>query len=343
MIGASLLCLAPATADFLAPAAADAQIVESVGTRALGMGGAFVAVASDSTATWWNPAGIAAGPFVDIGWGRDRLEVTEEAPAWRHKNSWFALGTPALGLSYYRLRITDFPSATSGGAAATDRPVQSLAMSQLGVTIVRTLVSGVHVGTTLKRVRGVVRTGPLDNASLSDSAALSDALEQGESLEGGDFQSRYDLDVGFIAVSGPLRLGGTVRNVREPEFFGAGGSSDESAAGMQLPRQVRVGAAFDGAAVGSIPLTVALDADVRTYMTTAGERRMIALGAEQWMFNRRVAVRVGGRVNTRGTRESVATVGLTVAAGGGLYLDGHAVRGGLEDERGWGLATRISF
>jgi len=306
------------------------------------MGGAFVAVASDSTATWWNPAGIAAGPFVDIGWGRDRLEVTEQAPAWRHKNSWFALGTPAIGLSYYRLRVTDIPAAVPGAAAVAGRAVQSLALSQLGVTVVRTLVSGVHVGTTLKRVRGIVRDGAL-GGDLSDATALSAALEQGEELEGGDAESRFDLDVGFIGVAGPLRLGGAVRNLREPEFFGAGGSSDPLAVGMQLPRQVRIGAAFDGAAVGSIPLTVALDADVRTYMSTAGERRMIALGAEQWLFNRRVAVRVGGRVNTRGTRESVATVGLTVAAGGGLYLDGHAVRGGREDERGWGLATRISF
>ena len=45
---------------------ADAQAIETVGARALGMGGAFVAVANDSTATWWNPAGLAAGPFVDL-------------------------------------------------------------------------------------------------------------------------------------------------------------------------------------------------------------------------------------------------------------------------------------
>ena len=42
-----------------------AQASESIGTRAAGMGGAFVAVASDSRATWWNPAGIAAGPLLD--------------------------------------------------------------------------------------------------------------------------------------------------------------------------------------------------------------------------------------------------------------------------------------
>ena len=52
------------------PAVCSAQIVESVGNRALGMGGAFVAVASDSSATWWNPAGLATGPFSDVSIGR---------------------------------------------------------------------------------------------------------------------------------------------------------------------------------------------------------------------------------------------------------------------------------
>ena len=331
----------------LAPAvAADAQIVESVGSRALGMGGAFVAVASDSTATWWNPAGIAAGPFVDLGSGRDRLDVTEQAPAWRHKTSWYALGTPTLGLSYYRFRITDVqPFAPVAGGRPRERgnaPVQSVALSQLGFTIVRTLISGVHVGTTLKYLRGTVRSGPLDGV-VESAASLPAALEQGDALEGGKAENRFDLDVGLIAVAGPLRLGAVVRNVREPEFFTAGDAPDALATGMRLPRQVRLGAAFDGAAVGSIPLTVAVDADLQTYVTASGERRMIALGAEQWILGRRVGVRVGGRVNTRGARERVATGGVTVAAGGGLYLDGYAVRGGTDEERGWGLATRISF
>ncbi|MGH9162460.1 MAG: hypothetical protein ACRD2X_21040, partial [Vicinamibacteraceae bacterium] len=42
-------------------AAAAAQPIELVGARALGMGGAFVAVADDATATYWNPAGLAFG------------------------------------------------------------------------------------------------------------------------------------------------------------------------------------------------------------------------------------------------------------------------------------------
>ena len=39
---------------------------EIVGTRAQGMAGAFVAVADDATATWWNPAGIATGALLGV-------------------------------------------------------------------------------------------------------------------------------------------------------------------------------------------------------------------------------------------------------------------------------------
>src|SRR5690606_23301601 len=47
---------------FAAPASAQ-LVFESAGERALGMAGAFVAVADDATAVHWNPAGLAAGPF----------------------------------------------------------------------------------------------------------------------------------------------------------------------------------------------------------------------------------------------------------------------------------------
>jgi hypothetical protein len=339
LVGVVLLFLAPTVT-------ADAQIVEAVGSRALGMGGAFVAVANDSSATWWNPAALAAGPFVDVGWGRNLFEVTERLPAWRDKTSWFALGTPSIGLSYYRLRITDIqprdPAEQADNGRGDERaevPVRSLAVSQRGVTIVRTLISGVHVGTTLKHVRGIVRSGRDDGG-----ASLSDLLASGEAFDGGDVENRFDLDVGIIGVAGPVRLGAVVRNVREPAFRMPGSTPEASGTGMQLPRQIRVGAAFDADATGSgFPLTVAFDADVRAYPTPLGERRMMAVGAEHWILGRRVGLRAGGRVNTRGARERIATVGLTIAAGAGLYLDGHAVRGGSAGERGWGMAARISF
>ena len=43
-----------------------AQTIESVGIRAQGVAGAFVAVADDATATWWNPAGLRhSQSFID--------------------------------------------------------------------------------------------------------------------------------------------------------------------------------------------------------------------------------------------------------------------------------------
>ncbi len=34
--------------------------------RAQGMGGAFVGVADDATASWWNPAGLATGAYFNV-------------------------------------------------------------------------------------------------------------------------------------------------------------------------------------------------------------------------------------------------------------------------------------
>jgi hypothetical protein len=208
----------------------------------------------------------------------------------------------------------------------------------LGVTLVRTLSPGVHAGTTLKYVRGTLRRGREDSL-----APPSDLLGLGDDYDGGDAQSRFDLDVGLLAIAGPVRLGAVMKNIREPEFEAPGLTPDAEPARLVLPRQIRAGVAFDPENATGLPLTVALDADVRTYATTSGDRRMVALGVEHWFLTRRLGVRAGGRMNTLGERELTATAGVTVALRGGAYLDGHVVRGRKIDERGWGLATRISF
>ncbi|MFA4906159.1 MAG: hypothetical protein WC645_06615 [Candidatus Margulisiibacteriota bacterium] len=42
------------------------QSFANFGARPLGMGGAFVAIADDANAAWWNPAGLARNPGVDV-------------------------------------------------------------------------------------------------------------------------------------------------------------------------------------------------------------------------------------------------------------------------------------
>lgn len=322
---------------------ASAQIVEAVGSRALGMGGAFVAVASDGSATWWNPGGLGAGPFLDLALAKASTEVADGLPAWRHRVSWFAVGTPPVGFGYYRFRITDirpFDSTDQGAANREDRGagvlVRSLAASQLGVTLVQTLIPGVHAGTTFKYLRGTLRRSREDGL-----VPPGELLELGEGLEDGDAEGQFDLDIGVVAVAGPLRVGAVVRNIREPEFVGRGQAIE--GAGLRLPRQIRMGVAFDPERETGVPLTIALDADLRPYATTVGERRVIAVGGEQWFLAKRFAIRAGGRFNTVGSEERSATGGLSIAARSGVYVDGHVVRGGSADEEGWGLAARVSF
>src|SRR5215510_9623016 len=91
------------------PAAAFAQRFDDFGVRAQGMGGAFVAVADNASATWWNPAGLAhALTVVDLS-----------ASILKDGRRIIALGFPSLGLSYYRLKIIQIPSSipTTGASA----------------------------------------------------------------------------------------------------------------------------------------------------------------------------------------------------------------------------------
>ena len=314
---------------------ASAQIYEAAGSRAPGMGGAFVAVASDSSATWWNPAGLADGPFVDVGLARGLTERSERIPAARDRASSFALGTPVIGISYYRFEVTDAHRSTPTAAASADRedltaglPIRSLTVQQFGATVVQTLIPGVHVGATFNYVTGTGRTGTSGSA---DPDALLDA---GEELEGGDREHHFDLTLGVLATAGVVRLGVAMRNVLAPEF-GDGV--------WRLPRQVRLGAAVDLEKAGGPPLILAIDADARTYRAGAGDRRVIAVGGEQWFLNRRLGIRAGARFNQVGESERAFTGGASVAVRAGAYLEGYVVHGGDRDEQGWGAAARVTF
>src|SRR5437660_7339533 len=100
-----------------APVTAHAQTYEQIGIRAQGMGGAFVAVADDATASWWNPAGLATGAYFNgiIEYGR---------PDDSGRTKGVALAFPALGVSYYRLNISEIQpigSTAPNGASRQDQ------------------------------------------------------------------------------------------------------------------------------------------------------------------------------------------------------------------------------
>src|ERR1700709_929601 len=100
-----------------------AQTPDVIGVRAQGMGGAFTAVADDATASWWNPAGMAGGAYfnalIEVGTQRepqrDRSPSGDLQNAGRADTRSFAVAFPALGLSYYRLQVSEIQPRTSTG------------------------------------------------------------------------------------------------------------------------------------------------------------------------------------------------------------------------------------
>lgn len=175
-----------------------AQTDAPVGVRAAGMGGAFTAVADDASAVFWNPAGLATGAFFSLVVDRNSLD--------RESATLIAIGTPPLGLSYYR---------TANRQAGADG--QSLVAHHAGLTLLQSVGDRLAVGATVKVVRGVVSSPGLPSRSTN----------------------QFDTDIGVMTTGSFARLGLTVRNLIQPEFRLPGGGT------VELERQVRAGVSLN--------------------------------------------------------------------------------------------------
>lgn len=299
------LAVPAAIALFLAgPRPAAAQLFESVGTRAQGMGGAFVAVADDSTATWWNPAGLATGALFSAALERSGAQAPDDAGAFGA-----SMALPSLGVSYYRLRVRAIPPAGSTDQTAAGRqdqaatPFATYVVNYLGATFGQSLGSHVVVASTLRLVHA------------GDTAG--------------------DVDLGAMAKFGDVRVAAVVKHLHEPDLTVDG-------VRVGLDRQARVGAAYTPSLGRAATLNAAVDADLTTTPTAAGDVRHLAAGAEVWM-RRRLGIRAGTSVNTTGATRRSISVGASVAPQSGLFIDGRLTRGDDDALTGWGVDLRLAF
>jgi hypothetical protein len=169
----------------LSPATASGQIYETIGIRAQGMSGAFVAVSDDATTTWWNPAGLASGGYLNAIVEVDRVEVPSGTRARA-----VALSIPSLGLSYYRLSLRGMRPSSPTDSEPASRQDQG-ALNQFGATVGQSIGNHLVVASTLKLVHAIDET-------------------------------HGDVDFGVMAGFGALRLGMAVKNLRTPEFSKGG-------------------------------------------------------------------------------------------------------------------------
>lgn len=328
-------------AGLLTGAPASGQVpFESVGTRALGMGGAFVAVADDASATYWNPAGLPGIQFFDATLEMSRETDTDGAgPAasgWRTEGTRFAVATPVLAFSYDRLRLGEVrrrPDPTPGGDGDLDLtlPGRTLYAQHFGVTVVQSLGDALVVGSTFRLVRA--GAGP---SAVDTEAGIGEAVREAAHRDVPQ-DSHFDADVGVLAWVGRLRLGLVVRNAASPDIDFAGGT-------LEIERQVRAGASFGGdPARGQRPWAIAVDTDLTTLTLPGGRRRSLAIGAERWWADRRFGLRGGGRLQTIDDVRPAVSGGVSVALRTGLLIEAHGTRGEDARDRGWGLGARLTF
>jgi F plasmid transfer operon, TraF, protein len=322
------VALALLFAGYVTSAPASAQSFDALGTRAAGMGGAFVAVADDATGVYWNPAGLVlGGSYFGLVLDNNRGDAQPEglSRAGHQSASIIALTALPVGLSYYTLTGATVRPTTDPGAVRLDR----LTTHHAGLTLVQSITGRLAVGTTLRWVRGRAATARVPDGDRDD------LLDSAGDLPGAS-TSRFDADIGVMASAGKVRAGLTVRNVTEPDFSMANGES------VTLKRQTRAGIAY----VGVPGVIVAADFDLERAAGALGEIRDVAAGAEAKIF-KRVTVRSGVHFNTLGAEPGghapVYSIGGSVATFRSLLIDAQVTVGSRAGDRGWGIAARLGY
>lgn len=272
------------------------------------MGGAFVGVADDATAVYWNPAGLATGAIVSLN-----VELGGMKPAgatdWGPQTALVSFALPPLGLAYYRQGA--FGVATPGSAVAATpsreevgSSVHTLATSTVAVSLLQSVTEHIVVSATPKVVWG------------------------GDSV-------RPDVDAGVMVAANRFRLGLAARHLATPTF------EQEGLGSVELERQARVGGGWGSGWPGYSRVVVAVDGDLMRRVTPRGERRDVAAGVETWWRERRFALRGGVRGSTVGEARTAASIGASALVAG-FYVEGY-VAAGRADERSWSLGLRYSF
>jgi hypothetical protein len=323
----------------LLPTAAWAQTLNDIGPRAPAMG-AFVAVADDASAVAWNPSGLVFGPVfnltIDLGRSTSRTGPTPRFPAegGEQQSTLIALGLPPFGISYIRNSALAVEAPSPAVGSTPDREegqvvLRSVVTSALGATVLQSIGDYVTVGATVKVVQGGEGRAIGAADSWDEGFDLAERLERRGS-------TKVDADLGAMLAVGRLRAGLVVRNVSEPEFDGDEGIE------LTVPRHARVGLAWGSRWPGRSNTIVAVDADVTRVLTVGGDRRDVAVGAEQSVWGQRVSLRAGIRASTIGEARPVVTGGASYAVRAGIFADGF-VGGGSNDARVWGIGVRVAY
>ena len=329
------------------PAQALALEFVTVGPRSMGMGGAGVAVTTDSLATYWNPAGLAMTQTVDVriqGGGQviDRLGIADAIhdlekfdpsdpnAAAKAQDIANRINRPGatvsingsaglyikghLGEHAFGINISDV--ATGGGFVSTPVTVNPAPpVSLTGTMALRALevrqAAFSYAYAFSDKMFSIGVTGKfLQGAAYSGSMGLNGGTDVTitDNFGKGTISTAFGIDVGAIyRPSSWLRFGLVAKDINQPTFNDVGGGE------LKLGPQVRGGVAVNP--YSSLTLTADVDATSNKTFVPGVKSQVLSLGAEQTIFSEFLSFRLGAFKNMKD-----AGTPFTPTAGLGLRL-----------------------
>lgn len=278
-----------------------------VGGRAVGMGEAFVAVANDASAIYWNPAGITHVQgneliFSHVDWP---VDVQHEFIGYVRE-----FGVNYLALSITSLHTSDFEETTEFQPRGTGRFV-TFGDIALGATYARQMTDRFSVGATIKYI----------DETLAELHARNVLIDFGTYYKTGFGSSRFAVSVTNFGTN--IRPAGAL-SLRD-------GTAVTSFQDFSPPTVFRIGFATEIMENEKSKITTSIQLN---HPNDNAEN--VNLGAEYW-WNKTLALRGGYRINVD---EEAYTVG------GGLAIPYSAYQFRLDfsysDFGRLGNATRIS-
>ncbi len=284
--------LTAAIAVGVASSAAPQERFLHFGTKAAAMGGAFTAVANDTTAFYWNPAGFAFGPVVHGGvqWGESEMNRGDGA-TFADGAAGFSFGLTFLGVAG---TFSDQSWSRPEGDVLSSRGLETF---DLSVSVLHSLpIDDLVIAGNVHYLRGESHELFESMAALSPGAGTPSAIRDRVMATEGEESSTASVDLGALYQPRDwLRLGLMWRRLFEPAFPLPSGEE------IALPRHGRAGVAF------FLPqaTTVSFDFDLSSQGGVDESWRELSLGVDKRLFEDILSLRAGVRAETgsgRGAR-----------------------------------------
>lgn len=318
----------------------------TVGPRAMGMGGAGVAVTTDALATYWNPAGLAMTQAVDIRivggvqvidrlgiadaiHDLEKFNTSDNSPANQAKAQDIAnrINRPGATVSLngsaglyikghldehaFGFNVSDV--ATGGGFVLN--PVQVSGTTITGAMAIRLLearqAAFSYAYAFSDKTFSIGVTGKIiQGASYNGSTALTGGSDVSirDNFGKSTLSTAFGIDVGAIyRPSSWLRFAVVAKDINQPTFNAAGGGE------LKLEPQIRSGMAINP--YSSLTLTADVDATANKTFVPGVKSQILSLGAEQTILSEFLSFRVGGFKNMKD-----ANTPFTPTAGLGLRI-----------------------